>query len=191
MINVKKACLLATVGMMLAPAAVLADDVAHDVVKDARGNTVLSTNGNCVITKWESASDECGMVKHSILAKLTKELRTVYFDFNKSTLNSKEKVKLDEVASIVKESKEVESVDIVGFADKIGAPSYNQRLSVHRAETVKAFLATKGLKTRNIRVEGKGESDSITNCDPKLARKDLISCLAADRRVMIELNLAK
>lgn len=191
MIKSKKACLLATVAVMLAPAAAFAADAPHDVVKDARGTTVMNTFGNCVITQWESASDECGAAPRSVISKISKEQRTVYFDFNKSTLNSKEKTKLDDLTKIIAGSKEVESVDIVGFADQIGTTSYNKKLSQKRAETVKSFLSSKGLKTRNVRVEGKGEAGSITKCDSKLDRNALIACLAADRRVEIQLNLTK
>ncbi len=190
MINIKKAMLLATVGVMLVPAASFAAATSyHDVVKDARGNVVVSTNGNCVITRWEGATDECGGKKRGIASRLTKEERTVYFDFNKSTLNAKEKAKLDEVSKIIVDSKEVSSVDIVGYADMIGKSSYNKKLSSKRASTVKSFLATRGLKTKNVRVEGLGATNSVTKCDDKMERKALIACLAADRRVEIELNL--
>lgn len=189
MISIKKASLLATVGVMLVPAASFAATTYHDVVKDARGNVVTSTNGNCVETQWESSVNECGGKVRRITSRLTKEQRTVYFDFNKSTLNAKEKAKLDEVSKIIVDSHEVESVDIVGYADMIGKSSYNKKLSVKRAQTVKSFLSTKGLKTKNVRVEGLGEANSLTHCDSKMARKDLIACLAADRRVEIELNV--
>jgi len=190
MINITKAALLATVGVMLVPAASFAATGAyHDVVKDARGNVVTSTNGNCVITQWESNVDECGGKVRHISTRLTKEQRTVYFDFNKSTLNAKEKAKLDEVSKIIIDSKEVASVDIVGYADMIGKSSYNKKLSVKRAQTVKSYLATKGLKTKNVRLEGLGEANSVTHCDPKQDRKELIACLAGDRRVEIELNV--
>ena len=189
MLNIKKASLLAAVSFMLAPAA-FADSSFHDVVKDARGNIVTSTNGNCVITQWTTGSDECaGHAKGDIRSRLTKEQRTVYFDFNKSTLNAKEKKKLDEVSKIILDSKQVENVDIVGYADMIGKSSYNKKLSMKRAQTVKAYLATKGLKTKNVSVQGLGTTNSVTHCDAKMARKDLISCLAEDRRVEIQLNV--
>jgi outer membrane protein OmpA-like peptidoglycan-associated protein len=189
MITLKKASLLVAVsGMLVATAAIATEST--DVVRDVRGNIVLSSDGNCVRTMWPSATDECNgrPAKHAF-AKLTREQRTVYFDFNKSTLNDKEKKKLDEVSKILTSSKEVTSVDIVGYADKIGKASYNKQLSVKRAETVKAYLASKGLKTRKVRVEGLGESNSVTHCDSKMDRKDLISCLAADRRVELEVNV--
>lgn len=189
MINLKKASLMAAVGVMLAPAAFAATASYHDVVHDARGNIVLSTNGNCVETQWESRTNACTGKGKDIRSRLSKEERTVYFDFNKSTLNQKEKAKLGEVSKIILDSKEVSSVDIVGYADMIGKSSYNKRLSTKRAQTVKSYLATKGLKTRNVRVEGLGEANSVTHCDPKMARNELIACLAADRRVEIELNV--
>ena len=73
----------------------------------------------------------------------------------------------------------------------IGKPSYNKKLSQKRAATVKSYLAAKGLKTKNVVVEGLGEANSLTHCDAKLPRKELISCLAADRRVEIQLNVKK
>jgi outer membrane protein OmpA-like peptidoglycan-associated protein len=196
MINLKQASILAAVGMMLVPAAgFAADNDLRDVVKDARGNIVTSTDGNCVRTQWTSGADECNGVKavakHDIRSRLSKEERTVYFDFNKSTLNATEKSKLDSVSKIILDSKEVESVDIVGYADEIGKSSYNKKLSQKRAATVKAFLAARGLKTHNVRVEGLGEANSLTHCDKKMARKALIACLAPDRRVEIELNVTK
>lgn len=192
MINSKKACLLATLGgVILLPAATLAmeHNTARDVVKDAGGNVVMSNHGTCVVTKWMSNTDECKM--GTDVRRLTKEQRTVYFDFNKSTLNSKEKSKLDALSKVIASSKEVASVDIVGHADMIGNDGYNKTLSSRRANTVKSFLAAKGLKTRKIRVEGMGESGSVTNCDSGMERSALISCLAADRRVEIELNFVK
>ena len=189
MMNLKKASLLAAISVMLAPAA-FADSVYKDVVKNTHGNNVVSTNGNCVITKWDANYEECGMAKRDISTKLlTKEQRNVYFDFNKSTLSVAEKKKLDEVSKIITASKEVGSVDIVGYADPVGSASYNKKLSAKRANTVKAYLAKKGLKTNRVVVEGLGESNTA-KCDVTKgkASKELIACLAEDRRVEIKLN---
>lgn len=190
MMTLKKASLLATISLMLVPAVASAAEF-KSVVKDARGNVVRSTNGNCVVTQWDVKSNECTDNKLSSIEEATKELRTVYFDFNKSTLNAKEKAKLDKVAKLIKDSKEVESVDIEGFADSIGKAGYNKKLSAKRAAAVKAYLAKKGLKTRKLTVEALGDSKPVTSCDASLARKELVSCLAEDRRVEIKLNLKK
>ncbi|NBX02870.1 MAG: hypothetical protein EBR02_02150 [Alphaproteobacteria bacterium] len=192
MMNLKKASLLAAVSVMLVPAAASANGGYKDVVKSTGGDVVRSTNGNCVITKWDANYEECGLSKRDITGKLlTKELRTVYFDFNKSTLSKAETKELNEVSKIVAASKEVESVDIIGYADSIGSSSYNQKLSAKRAATVKSYLSKKGLKTNKVKVEGLGEG-SKAKCDHLAtkgkASKELISCLAEDRRVEIRLN---
>src|SRR5262245_6378724 len=122
MINIKKACLLATLGgAMFVPAALAGDTAAmQQVVIDMGRSAVVSNNGNCVITQWTTHADEC----KGTATMLSKEQRTVYFDFNKSTLNASEKAKLDNLARAVKASKQVKSVDIVGYADMIGNNSY-------------------------------------------------------------------
>lgn len=188
MTTLKKARLLATACLLLAPVGAFAAEGNKDVVKDTNNNIVHSTNGNCVYSKWDAASDVCAGVK---MPEINKELLNVYFDFNKSTLNSKEKTKLDTVSKLIKESKEVQAVDIAGYADSIGKNSYNKKLSSKRAQTVKSYLAKKGLKTRRLTVEAFGESKPVTNCDPNLAKKDLIACLAEDRRVEIKLIMKK
>lgn len=188
MITLKKACLFATVGLMLSPASVFAAETLKDTVKDTNRNIVHSTNGNCVYSKWDAAGDECYGVK---MPEISKELLNVYFDFNKSTLNAKEKSKLDTVSKLIKESKEIKAVDIAGYADSIGKDGYNKNLSARRAKNVKTYLAKKGLKTRRLTVEAFGESKPVTNCDANLAKKDLIACLAEDRRVEIKLILNK
>jgi len=191
MMNIKKASLLAAISVMLVPAVAFADSSIKDVVKTKAGDSVTSTNGNCVITKWDSEYDECGMGKRNLTKLLTKEQRTVLFEFNRSTLTATEKKELDEVSKIVATSKAVESVDIIGYADPIGNASYNKSLSAKRAETVKAYLAKKGLKTRNLKVEGLGESNKA-KCEPveagKKATAAQIACHAEDRRVEIKLN---
>ncbi|MDF1864476.1 MAG: OmpA family protein [Saprospiraceae bacterium] len=54
----------------------------------------------------------------------------------------------------------VMSVEIVGYADDIGADSYNLILSEKRAKAVGVFLKDKGIRVDKIYIEGKGEQKS-------------------------------
>ncbi len=193
MINVKNITKLALIGALIAPAA-FADGYPR-VVVNSDANIVRNTFNNCVVSTFTSANDECtGQMGKPDLRNLSKEWRNVYFDFNKSTLNAKEKAKLDELSKIIVSSKEVENVDLTGYADVVGNASYNKRLSLKRAQTVKSYLATKGLKTRKVKVEALGESKPVTNCgytDGVKATAEQISCLSEDRRVEIFLNFVK
>jgi OOP family OmpA-OmpF porin len=109
------------------------------------------------------------------------------FDFNKADLRSEGKAKLDKLAGDIKGIK-LEVIIAVGHADRFGTDAYNQKLSEKRAESVKAYLVSKGIEPNRVYTEGKGEKQPITKADqckgPK--SKKVIDCLQPDRRVEIE-----
>jgi OOP family OmpA-OmpF porin len=86
----------------------------------------------------------------------------VLFDFDKSVIKPEGKSKLDDLASKVK-GINLEVVIAVGHADSIGSDEYNQRLSVRRAESVKAYMVSKGLEPNRVYTEGKGEKQPVAN----------------------------
>lgn len=155
--------------------------IIQDNAIDKSGKQVFDARGNCVLTKWEATKGGCGPA-------ITSEMRRVYFDFNSSAIKSSESAKLNQLAKALKGSKAIESVTIVGHADQIGKDGYNQALSQRRANAVKRHLAGKGVRVKNVDLRAKGESEPVTSCDSSAPRAELIKCLAADRRVDIELN---
>src|SRR5262245_28759117 len=62
----------------------------------------------------------------------------VFFDFDKAIIKPDGKSKLDDLSSKIR-SANLEVVIAIGHADSIGSDEYNQRLSVRRAEAVKAY----------------------------------------------------
>ncbi len=79
---------------------------------------------------------------------------------------------------------------VTGYTDRLGSEAYNQRLSEARAQAAADGLVTSGVAPHQIvSVEGKGPANPVTGseCDG-LARKDLIKCLAPDRRVEISVD---
>ena len=101
-----------------------------------------------------------------------------FFDFDKSVLKPAGKAKLDDLVSKVK-GINLEVIIAVGHTDSIGTDAYNQKLSVRRAEAVKAYLVTKGIEKNRIYTEGKGEKQPIADNATKEGR-------AKNRRVEIE-----
>ena len=153
--------------------------VYKEVVHSTNGNVVTSTNGNCVITKWDAKGKTACM-------NLDIDLRTIYFNFNSSSLTPAAKAKLNTLASALK-SKKVASVKIVGFADEIGSDSYNQSLSVRRANSVASYLRGKGISVKGkSEVRGLGETASVSQCGG-VTGKELRACLWRDRRVEVEI----
>ena len=115
----------------------------------------------------------------------------VLFDFDKTSVKPEGKSKLDDLSSKVR-GIDLEVVIAIGHTDPIGTDAYNQRLSVRRAEAVKAYLVSKGLEPNRIYTEGKGEKQPVTGDRCKRMGKEhrsnqkLVQCLQPDRRTEIE-----
>jgi OOP family OmpA-OmpF porin len=112
----------------------------------------------------------------------------VLFEFDKATLRPEGRQKLDELAERIKDA-QVESILAVGHADRIGPEQYNEKLSAARAESVKEYIAQKGISPERVRTEGRGENEPVTGNQCKGERgSKLISCLQPDRRVDVEVR---
>jgi OmpA-OmpF porin, OOP family len=181
-------------------------------VIDQRGNVAKSGTGLCWRTGYWTpamAIEECDpdLVKKEMMAapaapvvapkaaaatpkpaakKVTLSADTL-FDFNKSNLRPEGQESLTKLVDSIKDMK-LEVIIAVGHADRFGTDKYNQKLSEKRAESVKAFLVSKGVEPNRIYAEGKGEKQPVTKPDqckgPK--SKKVIECLQPDRRVEIE-----
>ena len=114
------------------------------------------------------------------------------FDFNKATLNNAAKKRIDDEAiAKLGACGKVDIVMVTGHTDRLGTHQYNQKLSEKRADAVAGYLKSKGVNAE-IDTLGAGKTQSVKACDDKLPRKQLIECLAPNRRVVIEVRgLAK
>jgi OOP family OmpA-OmpF porin len=116
----------------------------------------------------------------------------VLFGFNKAELTPAGEEKLDQLARDA-QGANVEKVNLIGHADRIGSEEYNKELSEKRAQAVADYLASKGVDSSRLQVEGRGESDPVTgNQCQKMGKESnknqkLIACLQPDRRVDAEL----
>jgi len=100
------------------------------------------------------------------------------FDFDKSDLKPEGKAKLTEMAGKLKDVN-LEAVVATGHTDSVGKAEYNQKLSVRRAESVKAFLIANGIAADRVYISGKGATQPVA--DNKTAEGR-----AKNRRVEIE-----
>ncbi len=109
----------------------------------------------------------------------------LYFDFDDSRVKPEYYGELRAAAEVIKNSSM--RVNITGYTDSKGSAEYNEKLSLRRAEAVKAKLMEFGLNENYIAgVRGLGESNPIAP-NTKPDGKDNPEGRAMNRRIELEL----
>ena len=112
------------------------------------------------------------------------------FDFDKAVLKPEGKAAIDsEIISKLPQVQKLELVLVTGHTDRIGTQAYNQKLSERRADAVRDYLVSKGVAKDKIETLGMGKTQPLpgVTCNQK-AMKELIACLAPNRRVEVEVK---
>ncbi len=86
----------------------------------------------------------------------------VLFATGKHTLLALAKNKLDDVAKAVKDQG-FKSITVEGHTDSRGSSNKNRELSVRRAESVRTYLVSRGIKSSKIKAVGIGEDRPIAS----------------------------
>jgi OOP family OmpA-OmpF porin len=111
------------------------------------------------------------------------------FGFGKSSVQPTGKRALEKFATELKGA-QYEVITITGHTDRIGSNAANMKLSTRRAEAVRDYLVeTIGIPADKVTAIGVGGSQHMTKpseCKGKKATNKLITCLAPDRRVEVE-----
>jgi OOP family OmpA-OmpF porin len=85
-----------------------------------------------------------------------------FFAANAAVLKAAGKAKLDDLVGKVK-AINLEVIVAVGHTDSKGNDASNQKLSVRRAEAVKAYLVSKGIEKNRVYTEGKGSKQPVAD----------------------------
>jgi len=104
----------------------------------------------------------------------------VFFDFNKSNLTAEAQAVVSEAVKTAKSNGMVR-VMVTGHTDTVGSDSYNQGLSVRRAESVKDEMVREGMDGSTISIEGKSFHDPLVPTGPGVREPQ-------NRRAVIDLG---
>ncbi|MDM4771757.1 thrombospondin type 3 repeat-containing protein [Solimonas sp. SE-A11] len=98
-------------------------------------------------------------------------LRGVKFEFDSDRLTEPAKLILNEVAETLKAYPTIK-VDLEGHTDNVGTDAYNLGLSERRANSVKTYLAGRGIEAPRMNPVGYGESRPIDTNDTEEGREE-------------------
>lgn len=103
----------------------------------------------------------------------------VTFATNQSAVQPQFRPTLDQVADVLRNYEQT-YVDVYGHTDSTGSDSYNLTLSEQRANSVRDYLASRGVQSARLGIRGFGETQPIASNDTEEGR-------AENRRVEIKI----
>ena len=134
-----------------------------------RGLALVSNSSSQVVVPTTSAEGktEVAPVVYSQIEKDDQVNIRITFDFDSAVLRSDEKPKLATLCEAMK-AVDVELFRIVGHTDASGSDSYNEKLSLLRAEEVKRYLVNDcGLAPTRLEAVGMGKRFLYNTDDPR------------------------
>lgn len=94
----------------------------------------------------------------------------IHFDTNKATLSATAKTNLEKLVPVFN-NYENTNIVIYGYTDSTGNIDYNQKLSERRANSVKEYLAIKGIENARFTTKGLGVEDPIATNETEEGRR--------------------
>lgn len=98
---------------------------------------------------------------------------SLYYDNNTSKLDNQNKRSLELFVNKLDFNK-ITKIEIIGYADYVGADAYNLKLSEERAKNVASFLQGEGLEVSKVYMEGRGEQDEESRSKEENRRVELV-----------------
>lgn len=135
---------------------------------DSDGDGVPDDKDRCPNTEANTQVDENGC---PIEGTRVFNLEGVHFDFDSAKLRPDAEQQLQQGLQKVRDNKGVR-IGIIGHTDSTGPESYNQDLSVRRAQSVADYLVSHGVDRSRLSVRGRGESEPTATNETKAGRAE-------------------
>lgn len=96
-------------------------------------------------------------------------INNIFFDFDSANLHKESELELNRLVGFLKDNK-IAKVTIVGHTDKVGEKTYNKKLSLDRANSVKKYISSK-INNTTISTLGMGSDEPIDKTDDSKNRR--------------------
>lgn len=132
----------------------------YDKCPNTAAGTVVDGSG-CPLKTPAQVVRERVIVTEADRKVVDEAIKNLEFDLGKATIRSKSFSTLDKVAALLVEKNF--SLKLAGHTDNTGSMALNLRLSKERAESVKAYLVSKGANASRIEATGYGPNQPIAS----------------------------
>lgn len=113
--------------------------------------------------------------------RVEEALFVVFFDWDKSNLTSGANEVIDATVAEIQNRSDIRQIVITGHTDTSGPVSYNEKLSMRRAQAAKSALVARGVSEDMIVMQARGESELLVDTADDVREP-------ANRRVQISLE---
>ena len=149
---------------------------------DTDGDGISDLDDKCPNVAGLIENEGCPDTTEDEIKRLQEIGRTIFFKINRSDINAKNDIILQEVFMILTKNPNY-LIEISGHMDSVGSTEYNQGLSERRANSVAQFLIDKGLDALRITSrKGYGEEIPVESNETAKGR-------SANRRGRVEFKL--
>ena len=149
-------------------------------VPDTDGDGINDEEDKCPKEAGTASNFGCPEIKQEIIEKVNVAAKNIFFATGSAKLLAKSYESLNNVVKILTENPTFK-VDIAGHTDSTGSAERNHVLSHDRANSVKAYLISKGIDEGRMTTEGYGPDKPIASNKTAAGR-------AKNRRVEMKLK---
>jgi OmpA-OmpF porin, OOP family len=144
-----------------APSAVTVGAGSQTAVLDKPYSAAAVDTRSNIETKTVSAEDANRTFAEALAAQPPQAISfTLYFETNSADVAPASQPTLDALLAEVAKRQAVE-IQVTGHTDRVGSVADNDRLSLQRAEAVRAMLIQRGINSNFLRAVGRGEREPL------------------------------
>jgi len=157
-----------------------AEGSSNEASKTLRQAQQLNDETLAALDELRDAIDQMPEESKNLKAEMIRIVNNVQFEFDESTIIEPAYDELNSLAAIMQEYQGL-SMDLAARADERGTDSYNQNLSMRRAEAVKEYLINQGVEASRITTSALGENSPLMSGSSQTA-------FAQNRSVQVTLS---